>query len=224
MNLFSSALAALLTLTIVPPPCSPLQADELGPPPGRQTSPDSKDTAKSIVIDGDTYLVIRVGAQTWLGENLRATHDGNGNALAWVNPGGADAQSGRRGRLYPWESACRAAPAGWRLPTVKDWQALLSFLDGGAKAGRRLFAAGPGGFDALLIGGVDVLGRSIGAGEQAVFWTSAETSVDLAFCLTIGRDGEAQLAAKPKTSCLAVRLIRKDSPQIADPAPSSKGF
>jgi len=223
MNFAFSALAALLTLTMAPPPCSPLPANDARRLSGQQTLRESGDPADFLVIEGHAYPVIRVGAQTWLGENLSATRDGKGNTLAWVSPGGATAQTGSRGRLYPWESASRAAPAGWRLPTVKDWQALLSFYGGEAKAGRKLLAGGPGEFGAPLNGGVDLLGRSLGQGEQALFWTSAETSVDLAFCLEIGRDGEAQVKAEPKASCFAVRLIRNDSSQLAAPAPSAKG-
>jgi uncharacterized protein (TIGR02145 family) len=223
MYFVSSALAALLTLNMAPLPCSPLPANDARRLSGQQTLRASGIPVDSLVIEGHAYPVIRFGAQTWLGENLSATRDGNGNTLAWVSPGEATARAGSRGRLYPWESASRAAPAGWRVPTVKDWQALLSFFGGEAKAGRKLLAGGPGEFGAPLSGGVDVLGRSLGQGEQALFWTSAEASVDLAFCLAIGQDGEAQLEVEPKASCFAVRFIRKDSPQLAAPAPSAKG-
>jgi len=221
MTFMLSALALILTLTVAPSPCSPLRADEGRHQPGPEISGEVVGQGESITIEGHAYSLIRAGGQTWLGENLRATRDRNRDSLAWVGPGGADTEGNGRGRLYPWEAARRAAPAGWRLPTVKDWQALLLFFGGEPKARRKLLATGPGEFGALLVGGVDRLGRTFGRGGLAVFWTSAETSVDQALSVMIRRDGETQLVPRLKTSCFAVRLIRDDSPDFAALSPSS---
>lgn len=225
MRFILSALIATLALAAATPPCSSPCPDEGRGRPSQEISKRSVDQGDSLTIEGHIYPLIRVGAQIWLGENLRATRDRNGDPLAWVGPGGADTEGNGRGKFYPWEAARRVAPAGWRLPRVKDWQSLLWFLGGDEKAGRKLLATGPGEFCALLAGGIDHQGRDFGRGEQAVFWTSAETSVDQALCLTVGRGGEAQLVSRPKTSRFAVRLIRDDSPEFAalPPSPSSRG-
>ena len=220
MRFILSALAATLTLIVTLSPWSPPPRDERDRQPIQQTSEQSADLAGSTTIDGHAYAFIRVGAQTWLAENLLATRDRNGNSLASVSPEGADKEANLLGRLYPWDAARKSAPAGWRLPTVKDWQALIVFSGEGLKAGRKLLRTGPGEFGALLVGGIDVLGRNVGRGERAVFWTSAETSVDQAFCLTIARGGDIQLVPMLKTSRFSVRLIRDDSPEFGPAAPS----
>ncbi|MDH4196535.1 MAG: fibrobacter succinogenes major paralogous domain-containing protein [Candidatus Aminicenantes bacterium] len=216
-----SALATILALAAAPSPCSLVPSDGCWRWPGQEISREAEDQPETIVIEGHAYSLVRLGTQTWLAESLLASRDRDGNSLTWVGPEGADTEGEGLGRLYTWESARRTAPAGWRLPTVKDWQALIVLSGGEPKAGRKLLRTGPGEFAALLIGGVDVLGRTFGRGELAAFWTSAETSVDQAFCLTIARRGEIQLASRLKTSCFSVRLIRDDSPDFAAVAPSS---
>lgn len=208
-------LAAILALVTTPSSRFLVPPDLSLPRPGQEVSREPADRAESIAIDGHVYPLLRVGVQTWLAENLLATRDRDGNSLTWIGAEGADTQGKGSGKLYPWEAARRTAPAGWRLPTVKDWQALIALSGEESKAGRKLLRTGPGEFGALLIGGVDVLGRAFGEREQAIFWTAAETSVDQAFCLEISRGGETRLVPALKTSYLSVRLIRDDPPEFA---------
>lgn len=132
-------------------------------------------------VDGNRYPVIRLGAQTWIAENLRATRTPSGEPLVSFPPHGEEGNVGLYGRLYPWESARRACPTGWHLPSDAEWSALERFL--GAGAGVRLrdrerwppttptaedavpFRARPAGY--ANDQGFDDL-----FGSRAVFWTA----------------------------------------------------
>ena len=227
MKSFLSSLAAILTLAAAmalaspPSPRSLVPADESRLRPGHKIPTGPEGQPALALIEGHPYPLVRVGAQTWLGENLLVRRDERGQELSDVLLENADPKSAGRGNLYTWDAARRAVPAGWRLPTVKDWQALIGLLGGERAAGRALLRTGPGGFGALLGGGVDVLGRAFAQKEQAIFWTSAEISVDRAVCLTIDRGGEIELGPRPKTSRLPVRLIR-DDPEFAALTPPSE--
>jgi uncharacterized protein (TIGR02145 family) len=49
-----------------------------------------------------------------------------------------EANCQKYGRLYGWDAAMKACPAGWRLPTNNDWNALINFAGGEKAAGKKL--------------------------------------------------------------------------------------
>ena len=72
--------------------------------------------------DGQTYITVDIGDQTWMAENLNyETTDS-----WWYN--NDSAFSDIYGRLYTWESALNACPIGWHLPTDDEWKELEMFL------------------------------------------------------------------------------------------------
>lgn len=87
--------------------------------------------------DGQEYKWVRIGDKIWMGENLAyktgtgswAYNDDENNVAAY-------------GRLYNWEAASSACPAGWHLPSQAEWTTLLNNLGGQSAAGGKLKEAG----------------------------------------------------------------------------------
>jgi uncharacterized protein (TIGR02145 family) len=104
-------------------------------------------------IDGNVYPTKRIGSQLWLAENLRVTHYRNGDPISEVSEhkdwarltSGAyciyENDSGNvdlYGLLYNWHAVNDSrilAPAGWHIPTDREWQTLIDFLGGSSFAG-----------------------------------------------------------------------------------------
>ena len=73
--------------------------------------------------DGQTYQTVKLGDQTWLAQNLNYETD---NSWCFQDD---PAKCETYGRLYNWEAAMNACPAGWHLPTEPEWSALIKYLD-----------------------------------------------------------------------------------------------
>jgi len=83
--------------------------------------------------DGQSYRTIRVCNLTWMAENLNyQTTDSS-----WCYD---DETSNcvKYGRLYAWNTAMTACPAGWRLPDTLDWNKLVSAAGDISLAGTKL--------------------------------------------------------------------------------------
>lgn len=142
------------------------------------------------VRDGQNYATIEIGTQVWFAENLNFQTANS----AWYdnNPENGDIY----GRLYHWDDAGIACPAGWHLPSNDEWKILemeLGMSESEANAsswrgtdeGSQLKAAsgwsndGNGtntrGFTALPGGFQEDNGSFANIGESALFWTDTET-------------------------------------------------
>ncbi|NTW32634.1 MAG: hypothetical protein HGB12_08430 [Bacteroidetes bacterium] len=83
--------------------------------------------------DGNIYKTVKIGNKIWMAENLRykakkgcwAYDDEESNVIKY-------------GYLYDWETAKKAAPAGWHLPTDAEWTKLTTYLGGESNAGGKL--------------------------------------------------------------------------------------
>jgi uncharacterized protein (TIGR02145 family) len=99
----------------------------------------------------------------------------------------------RKGRLYDWETANKACPAGFRLPSDDEWTALVDYAGGEETAGTKLKSTagwdknGNGtnefGFSALPGGGSregddDGDGSGVRAGDFGFWWSATKNSGD----------------------------------------------
>lgn len=73
--------------------------------------------------DGKIYHKVNLGCNVWLAENLNFE---SGESYCY---NGA-ASCNQDGRLYTWEIAMVACPENWRLPTDKEWKAVLTAQGG----------------------------------------------------------------------------------------------
>jgi uncharacterized protein (TIGR02145 family) len=109
-------------------------------------------------IDGNVYLTVTIGTQTWMAENLRVTRLNDCTPIPLVtydhwwpsdSPQRAHLKDDStdvawRGILYNWHviHTGKLAPEGWRVPTAEDWQILIDFAGGKDVAGGKLKETG----------------------------------------------------------------------------------
>ena len=111
-------------------------------------------------IEGNIYKTIRIGNQTWMAENLKTTKYNDGElipnitgdvewleftsgAYCWYNNDGTGNKN-TYGALYNWYSVNtgKLCPAGWHVPSNKEWGLLTTYLGGAEVAGYKLKEAG----------------------------------------------------------------------------------
>ena len=111
-------------------------------------------------IDGNVYPTVTIGNQTWMGANLKVTHNRNGNAILKVMDNGVwagmtsgalcdynnnPANSAIYGHLYNWYAvtdSSHLAPVGWHVATDEDLFILSGYLGGDLVAGGKLKETG----------------------------------------------------------------------------------
>jgi len=75
--------------------------------------------------DDRTYKTVIMGGKLWTAENI--DYETPEGSLCY---GGSADSCAKYGRLYTWRAAMGACPAGWRLPTHKDWGDLARAVGG----------------------------------------------------------------------------------------------
>jgi uncharacterized protein (TIGR02145 family) len=150
-------------------------------------------------VDGHRYRAVRLGRQTWMAENLRATRAPEGATLATRAPHDAPANVAAYGLLYDWDAARRACPSGWHLPTDAEWAALEREL--GPRAGGALKAttgwrppnagaSDAAGFGARPAGYANDAGFDDQFGARAVFWTATRADEHFAWSRVLSFDSD----------------------------------
>jgi uncharacterized protein (TIGR02145 family) len=144
---------------------------------------------------------VMIGGKKWMTKNLNIE-----TADSWCYNNRED-NCEKYGRLYTWESANRACPIGWRLPSRDDWDRLAESV-GGTKssrydtihdwlgAGKKLKSKngwkenGNGtddfGFSALPGGHRYPSGTFSAAGGVGYWWTATDNGSGLAYLRIIG--------------------------------------
>lgn len=90
-------------------------------------------------VEGNTYGIVKVGAQFWMRENLRTTTYNNGvgvgSAYCWYKDSFIDIASSEKlkkqfGALYERAAVMngKLAPEGWRVAGDEDWITMELFL------------------------------------------------------------------------------------------------
>ena len=142
------------------------------------TKPEGTFTDKR---DGTNYKWIKLDKQIWMAENLK--FDSPDGSTAYNND--PNVNGAVFGLLYTWQTAKESCPAGWHLPSDKEWDELENFLGGKGVAATQLRAESSlwdsyetqytksCGFNALPGGDLDIYkNKFANIGKFANFWTS----------------------------------------------------
>jgi len=156
--------------------------------------------------DGKKYKAVKIGNQIWMAENLNYNSSGSrcygeGGRTVIMQPYKSFTLSNKEikvncekyGRLYNWNSALKACPSGWHLPSEAEWNVLLKTVGGEKLAGKELRAKngwkrnGNGidtyGFSALPGGYGFSDGTSLRVGDDGRWWGSTEINAKEAYAL-----------------------------------------
>lgn len=159
--------------------------------------------------DLQVYPIVVIGNQTWMAKNLNYAITGS-----WCH------NCALYGRLYSWGNALTIAPPGWHLPTVEEWDKLVTTLGGYAVAGGKLknmsgwrapnseainsrcFSALPGAYRASD-------GQIIDVNSNTAYWTTLEGGTEVANAFLLGYlYGKIQKTNFSKAWGLSVRCIK----------------
>lgn len=101
---------------------------------------DSTDPGTLTDIDGNVYPTIKIGTQVWMAENLKVTHYNDGTAIPLITDD-TDWANDTVGAMCFYENGTPTytskplAPTGWHVPTITEWNTLITFLGGEDIAG-----------------------------------------------------------------------------------------
>jgi len=126
-------------------PCLPTNP----PGPSGPCASASCPTSSVTDVDGNIYNTVLIGTQCWLKENLRVTKYNNNSNIQSSTTTPLSSSTGERiifenrslatvdtlGFLYNWFAATNnlgICPAGWKVPSLADFNRLIKFVDVGA--------------------------------------------------------------------------------------------
>lgn len=167
---------------------------------------DPSDLQTMIDFDGNIYQTVQIGNQLWMKDNLRVTHYNNGEAIPQLqvsslvksktgyytdyelNKSWASTY-GHLYNAYVLSDNRGICPKGWHIPTISDWELLISSLGGPVTAGVILGRQGAqsgsdlqsgsnaeSGFHTLFSGFYDECGLFLGLGKAGYYWSSSSNS------------------------------------------------
>jgi len=129
--------------------------------------------------DGKTYKKVKIGNQTWMAENLNYDIPKDKKDGCYENN---DDNCDKYGRLYNFGQAKKVCPAGWRLPTAEDWDALIKNAGGPSTAGEKLQSAE---FGFLALPGGRAMPNFVDGGNKGYWWSITEVDNVTTMGLTV---------------------------------------
>ena len=205
---------------------------------GKQFNPKINYGSITDARDKATYKTVKIGNQTWMAENLN--YDAKGSKCFKDK----DYYCKKDGRLYDWEMAKTACPAGWHLPSKAEWNTLGEAVGGLTTAGTKLKATS-GWFEKYNskkpVNGTDDFGFSaIPAGSggwnngkdfsdrnESVWWTTSGNDYGTVSKIysSESETEKLSLTAETKTLLFNIRCVQgeasKEEP-VAKPAEQPK--
>jgi uncharacterized protein (TIGR02145 family) len=166
--------------------------------------------------DGKVYKTVKIDEQVWMGENLAFKAESG----CWVYDDIKD-YAKTHGYLYSWETATKACPDGWHLPSMQDWWFLSNYLGGDEASGGKLKEKGTtswkspnagatnsSGFSALSSGRSDDKNMEY-IGKKTFFWTNVDDDDATSWCAELDYShGELSLYPTDKKNGYSVRCIK----------------
>ena len=160
--------------------------------------------------DGKVYKTVTIGGKRWFAENLN--YAAKGSVCYENSPDSCD----KYGRLYTWDDAMTACPAGFRLPTGYDWWILADDVGGRETAGTKLKSStgwkddGNGtdeyGFAALPGGRGDNDGSFDRASAYGFWWSAIEVHTGYAIFFLMDYEVE-HMGGNITDDILSVRCV-----------------
>jgi len=139
--------------------------------------------------DGKTYKTVKIGTQTWMAENLSYE---TSRSKCYDNK---LANCEKYGRLYNWETALKACPGDWHLPSISEWEILNKAVGGDAGVAKRKLQAtndwedngnGTDEFNfSALPGGYSSAGNFGDVGKVGYWWSASEDGAFSAYRLAM---------------------------------------
>jgi uncharacterized protein (TIGR02145 family) len=147
--------------------------------------------------DNQKYRSVKIGGKMWMAQNVNYQPQ-TGDAWCYEND---SSNCDKYGRMYDWNTAKTICPAGWHLPSRKEWTSLVKAA-GGKEAGVTLKSGsswdkdGNGtddfGFSGLPGGVYSYKDREYqDKGSGAYWWTATDSSGEFAYRRFIGVDADS---------------------------------
>lgn len=177
------------------------------------------------VRDSNIYKTVLIGSQLWLAENMNYETDQNSYCY---NDDFANCDL--YGRLYSWNAAAQACPSEWHLPSLIEWEQVVSTIADSSglntKVNGDYSTVGPAvkKVDAWLSSddATDIMGLSLMpggrkpmggiyqyAGTNGWWWASTETDEQYAKLVGVGSgDGYLRFLLLFKTNHFSVRCVK----------------
>ena len=146
------------------------------------------------IRDKKAYKYAAIGMLTWMFENLNYK-----TGTSWCYDDD-EFNCKKYGRLYIWESAKKACPSGWRLPSRSEWNDLIQ--SGGNNNSE--FIEQSGGYRVCDSDGSCSFSTS---GERGWWWTVTASGNEVK-TWTISEGGKEDEASNSPSSGLSVRCVK----------------
>jgi len=143
----------------------------------------------------------------WMTENLNYNPETPGSWCFDNDPENCE----KFGRLYNWETALKACPADWRLPTKDEFKALFKRYGGiGSLAYGKFMRPDEGSFNGQLSGGFQPKRNwFFSLDEQGFYWTSTPDGPERAYALSLRSDPNGSNVGKQvPENAFSVRCVQ----------------